>query len=223
MKSIEDIFVLLPINKNTIMELHEAILKRSSVRQYKDEEVPVEHLKELVRMALHAPSVNNYQPWRFIAIRNKALLQQMALEVTQQIDSLPAISSIASDNIKSQVEWFSTFFENAPAVIAVLAQDYETILEKGVKMDHEEVNRMRNYPDIQSIGACIENMLLTAVDLGYGACWLSAPMIAKASLEVLLDIAAPFRLMAFVAVGKALHDVPPKPKKDIGDAFVLID
>ena len=206
------------------MELHEAILKRSSVRQYKDEEVPVEHLKELVRMALHAPSVNNYQPWKFIAIRNKSLLQKMALVVTQEIDSLHTNSSIASENIKSQVEWFSTFFENAPALIAIVAEDYETILEKGVKMNHEEVNRMRNYPDIQSIGACIENMLLTAVDLGYGACWLSAPMIAKVPIEALLDIAPPFKLMAFVAVGKPLHDdVPPKPKKDIGDAFVLID
>ena len=119
------------------MELHEAILKRSSVRQYKDEEVPVEHLKELVRMALHAPSVNNYQPWKFIAIRNKSLLQKMALVVTQEIDSLPTNSSIASENIKSQVEWFSTFFENAPALIAIVAEDYETILEKGVKMNHE--------------------------------------------------------------------------------------
>ena len=102
------------------MDLKLAIEKRTSIRNFTDEKVPVEELKELVRMAGLAPSVNNYQPWKFIAITNKEILSEMAIKVADKIKTLQANESIAAKNVKSQVEWFATFFENAPAVIAMV-------------------------------------------------------------------------------------------------------
>jgi nitroreductase len=97
------------------------------------------------------------------------------------------------------------------------------VLEKGVTVSHEEINRIRNYPDIQSAGACIQNMLLAAVDLGYGACWLSAPMIAKQEIESILKLKEGFHLIAFVAVGKPDRPVVPKEKKAVDEMIELID
>ncbi|MEE4196500.1 MAG: nitroreductase family protein [Bacteroidales bacterium] len=161
------------------MDLKQTIEKRASIRTFTDEKVPVNDLKELVRRAGLAPSVNNFQPWKFYAITNQNILNKLALKVSEKIKQLPANQSIASKNVKSQVEWFATFFENAPAVIAMAMEDYESVLEKGVNLTHEEINKLRNFPDMQSAGAAIQNILLSAVDLGYGACWLSAPMMAK--------------------------------------------
>ncbi len=205
------------------MELKQAIEQRASVRTFKDTPIPAGDLKHLVSMGGKAPSVNNYQPWKFYAITRKDVLNRMADIVKQRIEELPVNQSIASKNIKSQVEWFATFFENAPAVIALSMEDYESVLEKGVTMTHQDINILRNYPDIQSAGAAIQNILLAAVDLGYGACWLSAPMMAKEDLEQIIGIEEPFHLMAFVAVGVPDRQVRPKEKKPLDEIFELIE
>ncbi|MFW6352518.1 MAG: nitroreductase family protein, partial [Bacteroidota bacterium] len=126
-------------------------------------------------------------------------------------------------NVKSQVEWFSTFFSEAPLVIAVIMEDYESILEKGVGLSHDDINKARNYPDIQSAGACIENMLLGAVDMGYGGCWLSAPMVASEEISEMLKIEKPYRVIAFVAIGKPAGDPRPREKKEVSDLLGFID
>ena len=205
------------------MELKTAIEKRTSIRSFRDEPIPVGDLKELVRRAGQAPSVNNYQPWKFYAITRKRMLEEMADVVKQRIEELPANQSIASKNIKAQVEWFATFFQDAPAVIALAMEDYESVLEKGVAISHQDINILRNYPDIQSAGAAIQNILLSAVDMGYGACWLSAPMMAKEDLEKMIGIEEPFHLMAFVAVGMPSKDIRPKGKKSLEEIFELLD
>ena len=205
------------------MDLKQTIEKRTSIRNFTDEKVPIKDLQELVRRAGLAPSVNNYQPWKFIVITNKEVLSKMAIKVSEKIKELPSNKSIASKNVKSQVEWFATFFENAPAVIAMVMEDYESVLEKGVNLTHEEINKLRNFPDMQSAGAAIQNILLSAVDLGYGACWLSAPMMAKESLEKILFVENPYHLIAFVAIGKPARELQPKSKKTLDEIFKLID
>jgi nitroreductase len=204
------------------MELKQAIESRTSVRVYKKEPVPLEDLKEMIRLASLAPSVANSQPWTFVIVTNKTLLEDMARKVVRQLENIPENESRAAKNIKSQVEWFATFFQDAPALIAVAMEKYESVLEKGVLMDHDEVNRIRNYPDFQSAGACIQNMLLAAVDMGYGACWLSAPMMAKDTLEKMLGLEEKFKLTAFVAVGKP-ENIPVKmPPRDVKDFIRII-
>jgi nitroreductase len=204
------------------MELKQAIENRTSVRVYKNEPVPIEDLKEMVRLGSLAPSVANSQPWTFIIVTSKTLLGDMARKVVRQLENIPGNESRAAKNIKSQVEWFATFFQDAPALIALAMEKYESVLEKGVVMDHDEINRLRNYPDIQSAGACIQNILLAAVDMGYGACWLSAPMMAKDALEKMLGLDERFRLTAFVAVGKPENKPVKKPQKDIQEIIRVI-
>ncbi|MGC9341983.1 MAG: nitroreductase family protein [Bacteroidales bacterium] len=205
------------------MELKHAIEKRTSIRSFSDEKVPVEDLKELVRRAGLAPSVNNYQPWDFIAITNKDTLENLAIIISEKYKDFPFKKSDVTTNVKKQVEWYSTFFTGAPALIAVVLKEYESVLERGTEISHEEINKMRNYPDIQSTGACIQNLLLSAVDMGYGGCWLSGPMIARAEIEEILEIQKPSILLSFVAIGKPSKEFKPKSKEDLGEKMRIID
>jgi len=205
------------------MELKQAIESRTSVRNFLETQVPVEDLKEMVRLASCAPSVNNYQPWKFIAITNKPLLNTLADVVSEKIMQVHANESKVAANVKSQVEWYATFFRNAPAVIAITMEGYESILEKGVEMSHDEINKMRNYPDVQSAGAAIENLLLAAVDMGYGACWMSAPMIAQDVIEKALKVIPDYHLVAFVALGRPVNPPRAREKKAVEEIFSLID
>lgn len=206
------------------MELRTAIESRASVRQYAQGEVPAADLREMVRLAGLAPSANNSQPWRFIAITNRGLLRSMADAVLAKIDAmLPDSEDEAKKKAKSQVEFFSTFFGDAPAVFAVASCPYKAVIDDALPSDltHEEMNALRRHPDIQSIGASIQNLLLAAVDMGYAGCWLSGPLLARDALERLLGLEEPWSLVAMVAVGKPAADVKPRAKKRVDDIFEL--
>ncbi len=58
----------------------EAIYKRRSIREYTDEEIPLEKLREIIRAGIWAPSGLNNQPWRFVIIRNTEIREQIALQ-----------------------------------------------------------------------------------------------------------------------------------------------
>lgn len=197
------------------MDFIDVAQKRTSVRSYSEEGVDRDALREICRIGGLAPSVNNFQPWRFVAMTNRDKMSEMAAVVAQKIEALPEKSCELGEQIKKQVEYFSIFFEKAPAVIFVFVSPYESVLERGVELTHDEVNRMRAYPDMQSVGACMQNMLLAAVNMGLGACWMTSPLIAKQEIAKMLSVDSEYELAAMMVVGHASHDFPPKPKKEI--------
>jgi nitroreductase len=59
------------------MELISGILTRRSIRRYRPSLVPETVIEELLRAAMHAPSARNEQPWHFIVVDNRELLDQI--------------------------------------------------------------------------------------------------------------------------------------------------
>jgi nitroreductase len=71
------------------MDTLEAIHTRRSVRAYQDKPVPDELITKVLAAAMAAPSARNQQPWEFVVITDKSILEslpsinpftQMALE-----------------------------------------------------------------------------------------------------------------------------------------------
>jgi nitroreductase len=59
------------------MNVLEAILSRRSVRKYNTKPVPPDELEEVVRYAMYAPSAVNKQPWHFIIIDDRKILEEI--------------------------------------------------------------------------------------------------------------------------------------------------
>jgi len=51
------------------------IYQRRSVRNFSDKEVSDEVIKEIIRAGTYAPTAVNKQPWRFVVITNKQLIE----------------------------------------------------------------------------------------------------------------------------------------------------
>ena len=60
------------------MKAFEAILTRRSVREFTSEPVGEEALEQILRAGMQAPSAGNQQPWHFIVVRQRALLDEVA-------------------------------------------------------------------------------------------------------------------------------------------------
>ncbi len=55
----------------------ENILSRSSIRQFTGEAIPEEHMELIVRCGMAAPSAVNVQPWEFVVITDRTLLDRL--------------------------------------------------------------------------------------------------------------------------------------------------
>ncbi len=59
------------------MDAMQAILTRRSIRRYTKENVSDEIVKELLEAAMSAPSAGNEQPWHFVVIRDRKILDEI--------------------------------------------------------------------------------------------------------------------------------------------------
>lgn len=81
---------------------------------------------------------------------------------------------------------YSSIVSGASALIAVF-------LDQTVSYDRTK--------DVQSSGACIQNMLLQAHSLGLGACWLGQILANRHQVELAVGASEHLELMAVIAVG----------------------
>ena len=96
------------------MDVIEAIRARRSIRRFKSEPLPEEHLKKILEAAHQAPSAGNKQPWRFI--------------VVQDPDTKDRLGKIARNQ---------TWISNAGVIIVALAMDKNSpqVYEKWAERD----------------------------------------------------------------------------------------
>lgn len=60
------------------MEFKEVIVKRRSIRTYKDTPVPRDKIIEILEAARIAPSASHRQPWHFIVVENRETIKKLA-------------------------------------------------------------------------------------------------------------------------------------------------
>jgi nitroreductase len=59
------------------METFEALFTRRSIRKYTDKAVEDEKIQEILKAAMYAPSARNTQPWQFLVISEKGMLNKI--------------------------------------------------------------------------------------------------------------------------------------------------
>lgn len=59
------------------MDTIETIMTRHSVRSYTDKTVPQEKLEIILKAAMAAPSAGNQQPWHFVIVDDKTILNEI--------------------------------------------------------------------------------------------------------------------------------------------------
>jgi nitroreductase len=126
------------------METRDAIFKRRTVRRFSQEKVPDELLSELVDAARVAPSGGNSQPLRYFVVRETETVRRILDQTAWAGHVKPARNP----------QWGV----NSPMAFIVLTASSK-LAGVGIGAD---------------AGAAVQNILLRAVDLGLGACWIGA-------------------------------------------------
>jgi len=193
--------------------LADAVHSRSSVRKYAPDPVPREDVEAMVGLAVRAANAGNAQSWRFIAVEDAEARAAMKAAVDTAIDEMAAWPEAEGrDKELRAYRTYATFFGDAPLVVAVFGVPYRSLADVLLykhKLSYEERDRLRQRPDIQSIGAAVQLLCTAAHAMGYGSCWMTAPVLAAPAIEALLGVEDPQRLVAVVPIGRPL--TPPRP------------
>jgi nitroreductase len=210
------------------MDLFDALQGRKSIRRFKLTPVPDEHIKTIIDAGRLAPSANNSQPWNFIVIQDRMLLGKMADAVREMVDRMIpfAENEKQAQRLAAYKSNYYVFFENAPVCIVVLMEAYDTSSDRLLKKmgySADDVRRLRPLPGLQSMAAAIENMLLACHALGYGACWMTGPLVAQESFERILGFGKEQTAVALIPVGVPDEDPPARARKPLDEIMKIIE
>ena len=199
---------------------------RRSIRKYESKDIPDEDVKYFIKAAVTAPSGCNSQCWRFVAIKDKAVMESLAQAVISKTEELLAArKDLITEQYISSKKRMVSFFVNAPLVIAVFMthlEYYDRIEISALEAqgyDHEGVMKLFAYPDILSIGAAVQNLLLAVHEKGYGACWMNEPAIAGEEINKILGVPAGQRFMSLIPIGYPSYILRNKEMKPLSEVF----
>ena len=126
-----------------------------SLRQFSDQDIPIEVMKNIVSAAAAAPSGANKEPWYFSIVSNPIVKHEIRIGAENEEKAFytqKAPASWLEDLNKFGTDWHKEFLEVAPYLIIVFKQIYD--LHNGEKYKNYYVN--------ESVGiAC--GILLTAI------------------------------------------------------------
>lgn len=214
----------------TIEELEKIIKTRRSIRQWKKGEIPDHLLRKAVELATWAPNGGNYQGWHFVVVKRPSVILEMADAVQSVVDKIaswPEGTPWQEDVKRSQQN--ASYFRHAPACVAVFIRHYTSAFDKVLmareRLD-EEAKRIlgcrRFAPtSIQSAGAAVATMLLAFHQMGLGAVWLGAPLVAKKEIESILKVSSDLDLVCLVAVGYPAES-PEKGRRPLEEVMKCI-
>lgn len=201
-------------------------LGRRSIRKYENSDIPDEDVEYFIKSAVTAPSGCNSQCWRFVAIKDKAVMESLVQAVIHKTEELlSARKDLVTEQYISSKRRMVSFFANAPLVIAVFMthlEYYDTIEISALEAqgyDHEGIMKLFAYPDVLSIGAAVQNLLLAVHEKGYGACWMNEPAIAGEEINKILGIPLANRFMSLIPIGFPAYTPRKKEMKPMSEVL----
>ncbi|WP_270391652.1 nitroreductase family protein [Mediterraneibacter faecis] len=187
------------------------IENRRSIRKYKRHEISKEIIEDIIYSATLAPSAKNRQPWKFIVYQGE--------EKSKLVDVMHQGIKLEKITHKLMPEWAFAIpdaentvrvMEEAPCLIAVLNTNQKTPFDS-----IEDEKRIVEICDSLSIGAAIENMILTATNYGLGTLWIANTCFAYNELIDFIETDS--QLTGIVAIGFANETPAKRPRKPVAD------
>lgn len=208
---------------------YELASSRRSIRKYEDKDIPAKDIDYFIKTAVTAPSGCNSQCWRFVAVRDRDVMNKIAEAVILKVEKILSVKKeeISEQYLASKRKMVS-FFLNAPLVIAIFMthlEFYDPVEIEALEAqgyEHEGIMKLFAYPDLLSIGAAVQNLLLAVHEKGYGACWMNEPAVAGEEINRILEIPVENRFISLIPVGFPAYIPRNKTMKDMSEVYSII-
>jgi nitroreductase len=198
------------------MDVSAAILKRTSIRNWKKTPVEREKIDKVLEAGRRAPSWGNTQPWRFIVVQDKAKIAEIAKAAGGQPHiNAPVLivccgvpddmsrqkhrASLAQLMKMGVMDWTEEFLDKAIIGSEVFAPYH--LGEQVMKMKASE-----------NVMIAMAYMTLEAVNQGLGTCWVGA--ITPSEVQKVMNLPDDIFVHELLPLGYPAEDLKPRPRKD---------
>jgi len=160
--------------------LLDLIKNHAALRIYSKRTISDGKIKKIIEAGIWSSSIHGFQPWEFVALKNKKKIGIIAKYVLRASES---VGRGANFLLKSTAKTI----ENAPLIILIFNnQKFSTFSRKYFIMDKKYFN-IADVSEKEAIGAAIQNMLLMADTLGVGNCWTITPLFCEDEIKRLVN------------------------------------
>lgn len=171
------------------------IRDRRSIRKYKQKEISKETILNILEAGRLAPSAKNRQPWHFVVLQG--IKKDNTADLMEKYAELAEKEEYETQNCKSSVR----------ATAKVIKQAFVLILI------FKDIDDNWTIGDNLSIGACVENMLLYATDIGLGSLWIRDTYCISKEMSELYS--KDKELSCAIALGYPEENPPMRSRKDL--------
>jgi nitroreductase len=196
----------------------DAIEKRRSIRKFKGDPVPDEHITALIEAARLAPSGSNTQPWRFKIVSDDETKAKLVVAAYHQsfVAQAPVVLVCCAD--------LHGYFEG----ITARSQDFgkEGALEETmVRLLRERAEQLKtmNVQDLApgiafNVAIAVEHIVLRALDFGLGSCWVR--MIDEQKIKDIFGWGNSMHVVALLPLGYPDEDPAPRKRRTIEEIIL---
>jgi coenzyme F420-0:L-glutamate ligase / coenzyme F420-1:gamma-L-glutamate ligase len=191
---------------------------RHVVRQYKPEPVPRELVEQTIEAAGWAPSPHGAQPWRFVVITRaevkEKLAEAMAGEWRRNLEMDGQDQEIVDTRLSKSRERVT----GSPVLVVPCLY-----LEDLDRYPDEARQQAEVTMAVQSLGAAVQNLLLSAYSLGLDTGWMCAPLFCPEAVQEALELPGTLIPHALINLGYGAKDPPRRPHRPVSELIVRYD
>jgi coenzyme F420-0:L-glutamate ligase/coenzyme F420-1:gamma-L-glutamate ligase len=189
---------------------------RRSVRAYADRPVPRALVEACLEAAGWAPSPHGRQPWRFALITRPAVKQRLAEAMGAEWQRNLAMDGQPAAVVETRLRKSRERLMNAPVLVLVCLYlaDLDAYPDVGRQAAEQTMA-------VQSLGAAVQNLLLTAYHLGLDGGWMCAPLFCPSVVAAALGLDPALIPHALITLGYAARDPVRRPRRPLSELIVL--
>ncbi len=169
------------------MNVFETIINRRSIGKMTEQRPTRQQIEHILEAATHAPNHHKVEPWRFIVLAGDAraaLGKVMAEALAARLREV----MVTHDKLPAMLQKERTKLLRSPVVIAAIAE----------KPAQPNVLQIEN---IEAVAAAVQNMLLTAEEMGLAAMWRTGDAAFDPYVKQWLGLEPEDAIVAFVYLG----------------------
>ena len=200
------------------MELKTVLAERRSIRIFRPEPLKSEIIQELLEAARIAPSGTNLQPWRFLAVTSEEKRKKLA-ECTFNVNFIAQapLTMVCCADRSSLTARHERLRE-----LALSGAFAGTDLEKFSFSDYQEKASRDEAANLAylnlNVAIAVEQMILRAVDLGLGSCWVM--LFSQKKVRELFSLPDNLLITALVPFGYPGQQPPARPRLALEDIYL---
>ncbi len=183
------------------MDTYEAISRRKTIRDFRQEEISMDIVKRLLDAGLKAPSHDHLRAWQFVIVQDRSKRRELIEQTIKPRSRDEAIAMVSGWGLTSELER-EMYIDAIPKQFSMLLNAGCLILpcfrQTTPLLQPESLSSLYAFA---AMWCCIENILIAAASEGIFGVTRIPSEEERATIKRILNVPTDYEIPCYVALG----------------------